>query len=437
MLLELTHERLFICAPALPPTSIKATSIDITKIRYLGRMNSAASLLRQTPAFLLLLCMLLLPGPAFAPEVVEKNPAPEPGLSATAARLSQDFDAFFQENMPHIGPAGAAVALVYEGKIILLKGYGMRNAQKQLPVDAHTVFRLGSVSKGFAGVLTGMLAQEGRIHWDDRVQTYFPDFQLSDPEQSRRMQIRHLLSQTTGLPYHAFTNLIEKGYSLDRIVREYFPKAPLSAPEGQFYSYQNAAFSLIQPVLENATHQSYDELVQQYLFNPSGMLDASSSYQAMCATENKSLPHAFTGAGWRPTTLDSGYYDFTPAGGINASISDMSRWLLYLLGQIENKIPDETLDTVFTPVISTDKERRLFPHWIGRSDAYYAMGWRVLKQGNKSYMYHGGYVNGYRTEIALDRSGKNGICVLFNAATPLCSKVVPQFFQQVDQMGAR
>jgi beta-lactamase class C len=81
------------------------------------------------------------------------------------------------------------------------------------------------------------------------------------------------------------------------------------------------------------------------------------------------------------------------------------------------------------PVVKTDKERWLFRGWVPRHAASYAMGWRVLEVGGETIIYHGGYVNGYRAEIAFNRKNSTGIAVLFNESTPLCSKAVPAFFQ--------
>jgi len=351
-------------------------------------------------------------------------------LSLNVQSLVDDYDHFFAASMQQSGTPGAAVAIVQDGRVVFLRGYGLKAAGGRDSVNVHTVFRIGSLSKGFAGVLTGMLVQQGLLAWDEPVQKRFPEFCLRDPKQAQRMQLRHVLSQTTGLPYHAFTNLVEDGYELRNIVANYFPKAPISAKEGTYYSYQNAAFCVIEEVMHAATGKTYPDLLMADIFDPAGMRTASCDFGTMRACDNKALPHVQTGYGWKAEAISPMYYNFAAAGGVNASIADMGEWLRLLLGARPELIADSTLDHVFRPVIKTGNERRIFPGWIDRKDASYAMGWRVLQHGADTIVYHGGYVNGFRSEIALNRNDGIGICVLFNAHTPLAKVCIPAFFER-------
>jgi beta-lactamase class C len=108
----------------------------------------------------------------------------------------------------------------------------------------------------------------------------------------------------------------------------------------------------------------------------------------------------------------------------------MGEWLKLLLGHRPDMISDATLDKVFSPIISTSKERRIFPRWLGRDAASYAMGWRVLTDGPDTVIYHGGYVNGFKGEIAFNRRDDIGVCVLFNAHSELGKVCIPEFFQR-------
>jgi beta-lactamase class C len=319
---------------------------------------------------------------------------------------------------------------VKDSQIVFLRGYGVKIAGGRDSVDARTVFRIGSLSKGFAGVLTGILVQDSVLDWEEKVQKHFPEFTLRDRKQGARIRLWHLLSHTTGLPYHAYTNLIEQGYSIRKIVTEYFPKAPISGKEGEFYSYQNAAFCAIEEVVQGATGKTYAELLNEKIFRPAGMRTASADFVAIQVLDNKALPHFQTGYGWRSEPISEGYYNSKAAGGVNASAADMGEWLKVLLGHRPDVVADTTLDRVFRPVVQTDKERRIFPHWMARDAASYAMGWRVLAQNGDTIVYHGGYVNGFKCEIALDRRAGIGVCMLFNAHSDLSRECVPAFFER-------
>ncbi len=326
---------------------------------------------------------------------------------------------------------GAAIVLVKDSQIVFMQGYGLRSAGGRDSIDAHTVFRIGSLSKGFAGVLTGILVQDSLLSWDDPVQKHYPDFTLRDSNQAARVRLWHLLSHTSGLPYHAFTNLIEKGFRIPRIVVDYFPKAQVSGKEGEFHAYQNAALCVMEEVMLRKTGKTYPQLLAEKIFAPAGMKCASCDFESICREQNKALPQVATGwGGWHADSISPMYYNAAAAGGVNASIADMGQWLVTLLGYRPDIVSAATLDRVFQPVVKTDKERRIFPHWLRRDAASYALGWRVLDNQGETILYHGGYVNGYKSEIALDRREGIGICVLFNAHTEMSSACIPAFFEQ-------
>lgn len=370
---------------------------------------------------------------ATAAAIIER-PLPVLTGEQRLAMLIEDYDRFFSESMALHQTPGAAVVIVKDGEVVFQRGYGVKVANTSDSVDVNTVFRVGSLSKGFAGVLSGILVQEGTLAWNEPVQKHFPAFTLSDRAQARRMQLRHLLSHTTGLPHHAFTHLIERGLSTTSIVRYHFPKTRLYGREGERFNYQNVAFSAIGEVMEDATGKTYSELLAEKIFRPAGMQYASSDFATIGKCLNKALPHLHKKGlpGWQPEMINERYYNSAPAGGVNASITDMGEWLKVLLGHRPDIVADTTLDRVFTPVISTDKGRPIFPLWIGREDAYYAYGWRVLHHGSDVIVYHGGYVNGFRGEIAFNRKDGIGICVLFNASDELGMSCIPAFFERWD-----
>jgi len=355
-----------------------------------------------------------------------KPPPPDPALQS----FLDTYDRYFNDSMLQAGPPGAAVVIVKDSQVVLVKGYGEKAFGGHDPVDANTVFRIGSLSKGFSSVLTSILVNKGLLDWTDPVQEYYPAFSLKDKKQAQRVEIRHLLSHTTGLPYQAFGNLIEQGFDLETIAKQYFPTAKLFGREGEFFGYQNTAYSVIGPVLEAVTGKAYQALLAEYIFRPAGMRTASCDYETMLLNGNKALPHVSTKTGWFVDTISPLYYRFAPAGGVNASATDMGKWLLVLLGQKPEVASVAVLDEVFQPVISTGLERRVLPGWIARDSAAYALGWRILATGSDTLVYHSGYVNNFYSEIAFNRREKTGICVLFNGNTSMRGACIREFFEK-------
>jgi beta-lactamase class C len=347
-----------------------------------------------------------------------------------AAYLDQ-FEQEFIQGMDEKRIPGAAVAIVKDGRVVFQKGFGVKDTESDEPVDEHTVFRLGSVSKGFASVLTGVMVEEGAVEWDRPVADYLEAFRLNDPEQTGRVEIRHILSHTSGLPRHAYTNLVEDGLSLDRIIPR-FESVPLISKEGEQLAYQNAAYSTIEKVLESQTGTEFNTLLDEKLFAPLLMNRASATYNGIRQSANKALPHVYhsRSRGRVPISISRKYYNAVSSGGINASASDMGRWLLLLTGNFPDVISRETLNEIYNPLAEINN-RRFSRHWEGVNESKYGMGWRVLDNHGQRIVYHGGYVNGYRSEIAFAPDEGVGICILINTSSNFPLEVIPDFFQEV------
>lgn len=342
--------------------------------------------------------------------------------------LLEEFDQFMADTLARAGVPGAAVVIVYDTAVVFQRGYGLRRLGTTDSVNAHTVFRLGSLSKGFTGVLAGLLVHEECLCWDDCIRNYVPEFSLTPAAYTSQVQLTHILAHTTGLPYHAYTNLIEAGYDLRTIARR-FANLRMKHSPGEVYAYQNAAFALAGEAMQAVTGQTFGELLRERIFKPAGMRSASADQRSMLNHPNIAWPHEHTRAGWRSVPITARYYNAAPAGGVNASAADMGQWLLVLLGNRPDIVPPEVLDEVFRPRVRTDGERRYSHLWGQSMTPYYALGWRTLVSETDTIIYHGGFVNNFRSEIALDRRNRIGICVLFNAPTPVSSTVVPTFWQ--------
>jgi beta-lactamase class C len=339
------------------------------------------------------------------------------------------FDKFVRETMESTHLPGAAVAIVKDSDVILLKGYGVKTFGTNDSVNIHTVFRIGSISKGFASMLSGILVQENLINLDDKVNKYLPYFKLMNDSSTHQLTIRHILSHTSGLPVHSFTNLIEQGISYSTL-RDNLRTIELAAPVGKEFAYQNVAFSLISDIAKEVTNKPYGTLIHEKIFYPLGMKDASVSYEDLNSSGNLAQPHFRRDSlSYNPVKNKPEYYSVLPAAGVNASISDMSKWLMALLGERPDVINKKYLKEIYKPEIETPRMRHYeFFYWPRLKKAYYALGWRVLIYNGDTLIYHGGYVNGYRSEIAFSPSDRTGIVILTNARGKLANDAVRVFF---------
>jgi beta-lactamase class C len=340
-----------------------------------------------------------------------------------------DFESNLHRALAEERVPGAAYAVVAGGRLVQVGGYGNTDMNGGRPVDPETVFRLASVSKGFAGTLAALIAYEGGFALEEPITRYRPDFRILGPAEA--ITIRHVLGQMTGFTPNAYDNLIEAGKTLDEIIPHFGTLAPICQP-GSCYTYQNNTFSLIEPVLESATQTPYAELLTRRFFAPLEMKNASIGYEPFLASPNHAEPHVrVRRTDWQKGTVSPNYYRVGPAAGVNASALDMAEWLIALLGHRPDILPPEVVDLATTPYIRTrsDLNRN---HWRGHlTDAHYGLGWRVYRFGEESLIYHGGWVSGYRADISLSRARDVGLVILTNAEHNVVSELTVGFWMPI------
>ncbi len=346
-------------------------------------------------------------------------------------RLEDAIQEYFNKAVDKNQIVGASVSIVKCDSIIYSGGFGNKNAALKDTVNDNTIFRIGSVSKGFAGILTGIHVQDGLINWQDKIIDHIPNFRLANKTQAQKVTLSHVLSHTSGLPYHSFTNLVEDGLSLTTIAGRFNEVLPLQEP-GNFYNYQNAIFALSGEVIERVTGKSIKEVIQDRIFSPLQMETASASYEALEQSDNVAMPHQRIRRGWRPTRINKKYYNAVAAGGINASAIDMGKWMKFLLGNNPEVLMSGAMQEVFNPIVQVGGRRNYYQRWPGYKASFYGLGWRVHEfkdietdEVNK-VIHHGGGVNNYRSEIAIYPNEDLGICVLFNSPNKMAKDCIPK-----------
>jgi beta-lactamase class C len=343
-------------------------------------------------------------------------------------QLLSDYEKEIKSLSQESNNPGAAIAVVHDSTIVFLKAFGVKKAGTSDSIDVNTVFRIASVSKCFASFLTGILVEDSIFSWNSHVKEYLPNFNLKSPEETQKLALRHVLSHSTGLPYHAYTNMVEEGSSLDSMI-SWLKGINLISKVGDSYSYQNVAYSIIGPVMQSATGKTYENLMREKVFLPLKMKTASMDYASIMQNPNVARPHLRKRSKqWASVKITDTYYNVAPAGGINASISDMAQWMVALLGNREDVITKGTLNTLFSPQVKARSKNRNYGRMHKLSDSFYGLGWRILHYPNDTLIYHGGYVNGYRSEVAVNPKDKIAVCILANAPGELADNGIPLFF---------
>jgi beta-lactamase class C len=317
------------------------------------------------------------------------------------------------------------MAIVQNGRILSARGYGITDVSNAAPIDAHTVFRLASLSKAFAGTMTGMLVSEGALRWDSRVTDYMPALQLSQPGAAQQLTVADVVSQRVGLVHNTYDRDLEANVDYHSLVQK-LASAPMSCAPGQCYGYQNIAFSLIGDVVFAATGKFYPDAVAQRIFKPLGMNDASYGLEGIESSARWAKPHVRGRGGWVSLIPKPSYYRVAPAAGVNASISDMAQWLIAQTGHRPDVLPPSLLATLHAPVIDTPSELRGSSWRRARLNAAgYGIGWRIYDYAGHRVVFHGGAVQGYRGVVAMVPERDLGIAILWNSESSLPSGLLP------------
>ncbi|WP_299190026.1 serine hydrolase [uncultured Aquimarina sp.] len=353
--------------------------------------------------------------------------------------LVEAVEKYFDKALKQHKIVGAGVSIVKCDSVIYLGGFGKRNASRKETIDEETIFRIGSVSKGFAGVLSGIYVEEGLLSWEDKVHDYVSNFELANKKWTDSVTLSHILSHSSGLPYHSFTNLVEDGIDLNTIAGQFKSIRTIAKP-GNIYSYQNAVFALSGAMIEQVSGKSYGEAIAEKIFEPLKMYNASTDHNSLKTASNVAMPHRKYGRRWKSLKLNQKYYNAIPAGGVNASVTDMAKWMRFLLGHNPSVMNSDGLNKVFNPIINLPGKSKYYQKWADHKESQYAHGWRIhdfknRKTGESSRMiHHGGHVNSFRSEIAIFPQEDLGITILFNSPTKLARTVVPDIHKIVKEV---
>ena len=247
------------------------------------------------------------------------------------------------------GIPGLAIGVVWDGKIVYAKGFGVRKVGTSERVDANTVFALGSISKSLSATVVAGEVGAGYVQWSTPIAKEIPGFTLSDPWVGSHVTIADMFSHRSGLPDHAGEGLEDLGFDRAQIISRlrFEPLAPFRTTFG----YTNYGFTAGAVAAANAEHVSWDDLANDILFKPLGMTSTSYRYSDFISRTNRAWLHVKTAHGYEPSVYN-GVEEEAPAGNASSSVNDMAKWMILQLNegryngkQIIAKAPLEEMQT--------------------------------------------------------------------------------------------
>jgi CubicO group peptidase (beta-lactamase class C family) len=360
----------------------------------------------------------VLPGVASA-----QQHEPFPGLDTYIATAVKTW------KIPGIG-----VAIVRNDSVLFTKGYGTLAVNSTTPVNDQTLFEIGSSSKAFTATLVAMLVSDGKMHFDDRITQYLPDFRMYDPLASAEVTMRDALTHRSGI---ARGELVWLGSGATRA--EVLHRVRFLKPESPFrsrWSYQNMMFLAAGEAAAKAAGTTWEDLVQKRIFTPLGMT-ASVPIGKGLSNPNVAKPHGMD----HDTAFVKPPFDamnIAPAGSILSSARDMAQWLRFQLGDGmfngTRLVASAALRETHTPQMlmgagaggggGRGRGNEAVPQTVFST---YGMGWMVEDHRRNLVWQHGGNTPGMTAAVGMMPERKFGVVVLSNMQSAQLPEIIMRY----------
>jgi len=340
--------------------------------------------------------------------IIHGQPLSSAAIDSLAERSRKAFDV-----------PGIALAVIKDGKVIHSKGYGLRSLNSDERVDDHTLFGIASNSKAFTAAALGILIDEGKIKWDDKVRDYIPEFKLYSPFVTEEFTIRDLLTHRSGLGLGA-GDLMFYPDSSDFTLKDVIYNLRFLKAVSSFrtrYDYDNNLYIIAGEVISRVCGQSWDDFVEERIMKPLGMTHSAASFDRLKDKSDIIEGHASVNGKVRVIARNKLKVAHS-AGGINSCIADLSKWVMMQLAN--GKYGDSLEKQLFSAKVHEEMwtPQTIIPiHAPGAYNTHFAsygLGFFITDVHGYKQMSHTGGLEGMVTQITMIPELNLGIIVLTN-----------------------
>lgn len=328
--------------------------------------------------------------------------------------IKDSLDLYVSRALTNWRIPGVAVCIVKDNKIVLMKGYGIKELGLPNNVDINTLFMIGSNTKAFTATALAMLQANGKLSLDDKVTKYIPEFKLDNKPAGEEAIVRDLLCHRLGLrTFQGDFTFYNTNLTRDEVIKKLGQiKAPYAFRTK--WGYTNAAFLTAGQIIPKVTGKPWEVYLKENIFAPLGMSNTLALTADLPKSLNRTVPHSLTDG--RLTAIPYCQIDgLAPAGGISSSVNDMSKWVMALLndGKVGNRqvIPSAAIQATRQPqdIVSS-------VHHLNGEDNFelYGLGWFIQDYSGHRLVMHDGGVNGYLSSVTLSPKDNLGIIILTN-----------------------
>jgi CubicO group peptidase (beta-lactamase class C family) len=300
-------------------------------------------------------------------------------ISVLAYGQTDSTDFIVQKIMKEQKIVGLSLAVIKNGKPVVNKGYGLANAEHNVPVTAETVIRLGSISKQFFTTAILKLQEEGKLSIEDSVHRFFPDA----PETWRPILVKHLMSHSSGLKRESPAYDNNKMISDLEIIKAAYP-LPLDFKTGEKYQYCNLAYYMLAQIVTQVSGMPWQDYIKEKLFIPAGMKNSGMTDFYLI------IPNRASGYMHKNGVLVNAdaMYAVRPSGGFLSTSTDMILWDK-VLREKNIILTKGDWELLWQPFIKTSDKPE--------SKAYYGFGWVIDERNGHKVIEHGGANTGFRS----------------------------------------
>jgi D-alanyl-D-alanine carboxypeptidase len=313
-------------------------------------------------------------------------------LIATVAARADKVDDYVKAEMQKQHVPGLSLAIIKDGKIIKVEGYGLANVELSVPAGPETVYKIGSVSKQFIASGIMLLIQEGRVSLDDKISKFLE----GTPATWKEITVRHLLTHTSGIVREApgFDPL--KIQNDADVIKTAYP-LPLRFAPGEKYEYCNVGYFALAEIIRKVTGKQWGDYLNERLFLPLEMNATRTT------TMTEIVQNRANGYVWRDGKLRNAniYFALRPSGAFLSSVLDLAKWDAALY--TDRILKQSVRDQMWSPVKLNN----------GASHPY-GFGWQLDTVGGHRRVHHGGSLPGFRAALARFVDDKLTVVVLTN-----------------------
>lgn len=359
----------------------------------------------------------------------EMNRAASDSEDATAAL--DGFGALVEKALADLNVPGAGLAVVHGGEVVLAEGYGLRDAENDLPMTADSLFAIGSTTKAMTSTLLGMLADEGKLDFDAPVVRYLPEFQLSDPELTLHVTTRDMLTHRTGLPRHDLA-----WYGREGVARETMLAAmahfDFSAELRETWQYNNFMFMTAGYLVGRLDGSDWETMLRARLLEPLGMERSNVHVTESQQDADHAEPHSERDDDTIEVIPFRPIEAMGPAGAVNSSVREMAQWLLFNLNGGRNAAGDQLIQPGTLADIHTGHMSMGAPSTRADiSDGVYGLGWMVDSYRGHRRLHHSGGIDGFNTQVMLFPDDGLGVVAFTNRNSGLSTAMVQSVADRV------